>query len=133
MKYKFLDHTADIKVKVYGKTINEIYENSALAVSNFLSRNKVVNKKLTKKINITGKNKEELLYKFIDEIIYLLDAKNFLIASAKITKSDKGINAELYGDNSKEYKHDQIKAATYHEMKFQRSKAGWEADFIFDV
>ncbi len=32
-KFKFLEHTADIKFQVFGKTLEEVFENTALAIS----------------------------------------------------------------------------------------------------
>jgi len=32
MKFKFLEHTADIKFKASGKDIEEVFDNSALAL-----------------------------------------------------------------------------------------------------
>ena len=31
-KYKFLEHTADLKVQAFGKTLEEVFINSALAM-----------------------------------------------------------------------------------------------------
>ena len=45
MKYKFIEHTADIKFQAYGKTINEIFENSILAISSYLSRDSKIKTK----------------------------------------------------------------------------------------
>ena len=41
MKYKFLEHTADIKFQAFGKTFEQAFENSALAVANIISKDKI--------------------------------------------------------------------------------------------
>ena len=83
-KFRFLEHTADIKFKVWGKTIEKIFENSALALNDFLSKGQPIKDKVKKKFKIIGKNYDELLYRFIDGIIYLMDAENFIMANAKV-------------------------------------------------
>ncbi|MFH1290769.1 MAG: archease [Nanoarchaeota archaeon] len=140
-KYKFLPHTADIKFKAYGKTLNKAFENAALAISNILTNeNKIKPKKgITSKIS--GSDKESLLYNFIEEIISLLDIENFVTAKAEITIKGGRIGpftlkAIFYGDNASNYKGlNHIKAPTYAEMhvKDLGSKKGWEIQAVVDV
>lgn len=137
MKYKFLEHTADIKFKVFGKTVEEIFENSVLAISDFMTKGKKIDNKLKKEIEISGKDYEKIFYLFIDELIFLLDTQGFIASNAKI-KIDKNKNiklkAILFGENAKKYKHlDSIKSATYSEMYIKKIKTGWEAQAVVDV
>ena len=50
MKYKFLEHTADIMFEAYGKTLNELFENSALAIFESTANIKTVKAKIKKEI-----------------------------------------------------------------------------------
>ena len=85
MKYKFLKHTADIKFQAFGKTLEKSFENSALAMSNSMYEQKVKSK-LKKKINVSGKNLESLLYNFLEELLFLLDSKGFFVSKIKKVK-----------------------------------------------
>ncbi len=134
MKYKFLEHTADIKFKVYGKTLNEIFENAVLALSEYLSRGEKIKSKKGKVVDVSGSDLESLFYNFLDELIYLLDAENFIVAKAKVTLRGYNLHAELYGDNASNYKDlDQVKAATYAEMYIKKTQDGFEAQAVLDV
>ncbi len=134
MKYQFLEHTADIKFKAYGKTLSEVLENSVLAISNYLSRGSSIKPKKGKIIEVSGTDIESLFYNFIDELIYLLDVENFVVAKAKITIRGNNLRAELFGDSASNYKDlDHIKAATYAEMHVKKTKTGWEAQAVLDV
>ena len=134
-KFKFLEHTADIKFRAYGESLNEIFENCALAVSNYLSRTKKIKNKNKKIIKLKGEDNESLLYDFLDELIYLLDAKNFVVSKAKVKIKDNSLEAEIFGDSVSNYKDlDYIKAATYSEMYIKRKKdKTWEAQVVLDV
>ena len=134
MKYRFLEHTGDIKFQVNGKTLSEIFENSALALSDYISRGKKIKPRKGKIVEVSGTDMESLFYNYLDELIYLLDAENFVIAKAKITIRGFNLHAELYGDNASDYKDlDSIKAATYAEMYIKKTKSGWEAQAVLDV
>ncbi len=134
MKYSFLEHTADIKFKAYGKVLNEVFENSVLAVAEYISRGKKIKNSRGRIINVSGNDIESLFYNFLDELVYLLDAENFIVVKAKVTIRGYNLKAELFGDNASNYKNlDHIKAATYSEMYIKKTKLGWEAQAVLDV
>lgn len=132
-KFKFLEHTADIKFKVYGSNIEKIFENTALAMSEYLSEERNARDKIQKKIEISAKNTESLLYSFIDEILFLLDSESFLVKNAKVKISGEKLTAILKGDKAERYSINHIKAATYAEMKIKENLKGWEAIVVLDV
>ena len=131
--FEFLDHTADIKVKVQGATLNEIFENSVKAISQYISGNQKIESKKGKVIEVKGTDNESLLYNFIDEILYLIDAESFIPVKATVLLRGNNLKAELYGDSTKKYNLDHIKAATYAEMTIKKINDNWEAVFVLDV
>lgn len=134
MKYKFLEHTADLKFQSEGKTLDETFENAVLAVSDYLSRSSQIKPVKAKVIAISGTDLKSLFYNLLDELIYLLDAENFIVAKAKIKIQGFHLDAELFGDKASDYKDlDHIKAATYAEMFIKKTKSGWKAQAVLDV
>jgi SHS2 domain-containing protein len=133
-KFKFLEHTADIKFQAFGKDINEVFENVALAISEIIARENKIKLKIKKKIKIKGIDKESLLHNFIEELLYLVDAENFITTKARVKISGNTLEAELQGDKTDNYKGlDHIKAATYAEMYIKKTENGWEAQAVVDV
>lgn len=136
-KFEFLPHTADVKFRIYGKTLNEIFENSALAFSKILARGEKVNPKIKETILLEGpKDNEGFLYEFLDELIALVDIDNFITAKAKVDYNPqlKQLKAIIYGDKAKNYKElESIKAATYAEMYIKKTPEGYEAQAVLDV
>ena len=137
-KFIFLEHTADIKFQAYGKSLEECFENSGLATAHSIFEGNV-KKKVKKKIKVKGNDKESLLYNFLDEIIYLFDAEDFLIGNIKVKVSEREnvLEAELQGDDAKNYdksKMDHIKSVTYSEMKIEEiKKNNWMIQVVLDV
>ncbi len=133
-KFEFLEHTADIKFKAWGKTLEEIFENSALAVSDYISRGGKIKPVKNKEIKVEGQDIKELFYNFLDELLYLLDADGFVVSKAKVKIDNKKLNAVIYGDNASHYEGlNPIKSATYAEMYIKKFKLGWEAQAVMDV
>ena len=138
-KYKFLEHTADVKFQAYGKTLNEVFKNAALAVAETMARESKIKAVKKKKIRVQGKRDlESLLFNFIEEILYLVEAENFVIAkvvSVKVNEKNLTLSAEFSGDNADKYPLDHIKAATYSEIYVKKidKGMGWEAQTVVDV
>lgn len=135
--FEFLEHTADIKFRINAKDINGIFENTVLAVSDIISRGKKIKPTLKKEIEVSGDDYESLLYNFIDELIYLVDAEGFVPSNAEINvwEGKKIARGTLYGDKTENYKElDHIKSATYAEMFMKKVKGkGWQAQAVVDV
>ena len=134
-EYILLDHMADIKFKITGSSLAEIFENSAKAFSSYISSNSEIKLKVKKRISLTADNIETLMYKFIDELIFLLDADNFAVSIAEVnlSKDQTKINAVLIGDLSANYHLNHVKAATYAEMYIKNLGKNWEAQIVLDV
>jgi SHS2 domain-containing protein len=136
MKYKYLDHTADAKFMAFGKDIDEVFANSALAMSNILGDTSKVKITKIKKIRLKARNYERLLYEFLEELLFLLDTEKFFLhVVEKIKISNKfELEATVVGDNYKNYdlKGD-IKAVTYSDMEIKRVKKGYEATVVVDI
>ncbi|MCK5043828.1 archease [Candidatus Pacearchaeota archaeon] len=135
-KFKFLEHTADIKFQAFGKNIEEAFENSALAMFTSMFEGKV-NKKKSFKINVKGKDFENLLYNFLEELLFLFDSEKFFLANIKNIKIDKEnfkLDAEVFGDDTENYEiHLDVKAITYNEMFVKEKKDNWVTQVVLDV
>jgi SHS2 domain-containing protein len=134
MKYKFLEHRGDIKFQAYGKKLNEAFGNVAEAISSILSRDEKIPSKIKKKIEVEGTDQKSLLYNFIEELIYLLDAENFVVSKAKVAIVKNKLSAVVYGDSVDNHPDlDHIKAATYAEMRIKKTNKGYEIQTVVDV
>ncbi|MCK4552648.1 archease [Candidatus Pacearchaeota archaeon] len=132
--FKFLEHTADIKFQAFGKSLEEVFENSALAMFNSMFDGKV--KKTQKfKVKAEGKDNENLLYNFLEELIVLFDGKQFFLSGVeKIKIKDGKLQAEVVGDKAENYEINiDVKAITYSEMFVKKKGSEWIAQVVLDV
>ena len=146
MKYKFLKHTADIKFRAYGKSLNELFENSVEALLKSMTSDEVVEKK-KKKILAQGNDVESLLYNFLEELLILIDSENFLVSRANVqidcenfdlshsSKNQKfKLSTTLYGDDAGKYDvRTHVKAITYNEMFVKKVKNQFVCQVVVDV
>ncbi|NCN52077.1 archease [archaeon] len=136
LKFKFFSHTADIKFRAYGKSLDEVFKNSSYALINSVVDSKIEEKKKLR-VKVKGKDIESLLYNFLEEILFLIDSKHFFVSKIKNLKIDKKnfkISAEFYGDNGKNLKvFSHVKAITYSEMFVKKIKNKWISQVVLDI
>ncbi len=140
MKYKFLEHTADIKFQAFGKTLEEAFSNAAIAMFEVIIKTEKIEKNITKKIETESEDRESLLYKWLEELLFLLDTEFFMLNSVKnikITKKGKKyfLKADVVGDTFKEEygRHGAVKAVTYNEMFVKEEKGKATVQVVLDI
>ena len=141
MGFKFLEHTADVKILVEESSLNKAFSTSALAMKEVMAEQIKVAPKIKKEISVEGNDKESLLYSFLEEFLYLLDAKSFILSKAplvKITETEKGkklaLNAKVIGDSASNYIiTNNVKAITYNDMFIKEEKGKVIIQFVLDV
>jgi SHS2 domain-containing protein len=138
-KYKFFHHTADAKFQAFGQTLEETFTHAALALSSLMWDWEKVAKNIEIPVLIEGKDLEQLLQNFLEEILYLLDTQNFLLSSVGAISLEKErkawkIRALFVGDAlADEYEiFGDVKAVTYNEM-IVNDKAPFMVQVVVDI
>lgn len=136
VKFKFLQHTADAKFQAFGKTLEEAFSNAALAMFSVMYEPEKIKGKVSKKIAVKADNKETLLYKFLEELLFLLDSQSFFLHKVKsISIKDGVLDAVVTGDTElSKYKiHGEVKAVTYNEMLIKEEKGKVVLQVVVDL
>jgi SHS2 domain-containing protein len=128
-KFRFLDHTADAKFQAFGHTLEEAFANAALATASLMWDVEAVAKNIEHRVRFEGRDLEQLLLHFLEEIIYAFETRSFLLAFVDEVKIEARagdgfcLEAVFVGDSepSKYKLHGQVKAITYNEMKIEQN------------
>lgn len=140
LRYRILPHTADGKFQAYGPTLGEAFGNAALAMASLMWDWSRIEPRVRHEIRVRGKDLEQLLVRFLGEIVYLLDTERFLlgrVADLGIDRDPHGgfeLRAavdgetlrgghEIYGD---------VKAVTYHDLKIEECD-GFTVQVVVDM
>ena len=135
-KFEYFDVTADIGVKVWGTSINEIFENTAIAVTSLMLDPLKIGKKIVKELFIEGNDISSLLINWITELLIIRDSEGILFSSFEVNVSNDGksLNAKNYGDyfigNNLEM---DIKAITYSLFKLEKLDGHYYLQFVLDI
>jgi SHS2 domain-containing protein len=139
--FEFLEHTADVYIAAYGKDLAEAFENAALATFETMTDTKDVKPKNEKTVEAKGKDKQSLLYNWIEQLLVLFELERTLFSKFRIQKIQQAeagydLKAKAYGEPYDPKKHKQkveIKAITYHRMEINEAPGMVTVKFILDI
>lgn len=142
--YNFLEGltVADIAFEAFGKTLEEVFTNAALALAEVMVNPKTVELKVKKMFSIQNDSIEQLLYDFLEQLIILKDSEGLIFTKFEVKiRQAKGalansLSVEAYGEKIDPKKHEldnDAKAITYHEFKLEQTNDGWRAQVIVDI
>jgi SHS2 domain-containing protein len=134
--YQLLDHTADIAIRVKGKGLKDLFKNAAAAIFDIIAERQKKEGKISHiKVVQEAQNADELFVNWLNELISLSFAKNLVFTDFEIESiSGNHLKATAFAEDSKNFRmNTEIKAATYHELKLEKSPRGWQAKVILDV
>lgn len=140
-RYNFLEDVAiaDIAYEAYGKDLNELFENAALAIFELSADLKTIDAKESVVIELENEKIDSLLYDFLSEILFLKDSKYMVFkkASVEIKENKKhGLKAVLQGESinpEKQRLENDIKAVTMHMFEVKKEKNNWKATVVVDI
>ncbi|MGI0080488.1 MAG: archease [Nitrososphaerales archaeon] len=140
VRYRLLDHTTDAEIESYGATLEEAFENAAFALEDTMVDVASIRPEIEEQIMIKAKDKEALLYSWLEALIIRQDTENMLFSkfSCKISDINKGfqLKAKISGEKFDPTRHEQktaIKAPTYHGMKIVEGHQRTTLRFLLDL
>ncbi|MDI6606278.1 MAG: archease [Candidatus Omnitrophota bacterium] len=135
--YEFIEHTADIGIRVKGDDLKALFTNAALAMFEIIAEKKTPAKTTLKSIKIKqqAENPEGLFINWLNELLSLSAARSLIFSDFKINILDnKNLEAVANGEEISNFRvNTEIKAATYHQLKLKEEGGRWIAEVIFDV
>ncbi|XP_055111602.1 protein archease isoform X1 [Symphalangus syndactylus] len=78
-KYEYLDHTADVQLHAWGDTLEEAFEQCAMAMFGYMTDTGTVEPLQTVEVETQGGDLQSLLFHFLDEWLYKFSADEFFI------------------------------------------------------
>ena len=143
--FEQLPHTADIKIRVYGKTVEELFCNAVIGMFQVIGphadgcikkNDRLVCKILPQKreLMVVANDYDSLLVDFLSEALYLSDVNNeaYLDVTIQIM-TEQSVEATLHGVPVTRFDVVEIKAVTYHDLHVQKINGGWQTDIVFDI
>ena len=137
MRFRTIEHTADIGIEVEADNLSELFEGVAAAMFSLMVDPDTVRQTVERELSLEAGDLEELLFMWLNELLFVLYAEGLLFSGFKVKDiGEDRLVATATGEKLDPQRHrldEEIKAATYHEMMVERRDDGWKARVIFDV
>jgi SHS2 domain-containing protein len=135
--FEILEHPADIGLKVYGRTLAELfmYSGHGLVAIALEPQDSGSSERIP--LTVQGTDREDLLVNWLSEILYYMDAEGWVFRDFRIQKiGDNMIEGEGWGERRDPARHQHsvaVKAVTYHQLSVRKTEEGWEAVVYLDI
>lgn len=140
-RFEFLEHTADAYIVAYGTTLEEAFENAALATFEVMTDTSKIAQTIEDSVEVEAHDEQALLYTWLEQLLINFETKGNLYSDFKISKIEKTpegfkLKAKIRGEPYNPAKHPQkvgVKAVTYHLMEINRKPNNASVKFILDI
>jgi len=133
--YEILKHTADVRLKVEGETLERLFSDALKGMMKILKTDIPAGRPGVKRqVSVNAPDKTALLVDFLNEILSLSQInKEIYPVIAFDELSETSLKGNLEGVGVDEFDED-IKAVTYHEAEVKMNNGGkWETMLVFDI
>jgi SHS2 domain-containing protein len=137
-KFEFVDiTTADVAFIAYGKNLNELFSNAALAMLEIMINTRQIKPKIKKVVKAFGEDFESLMFNWLNALLVYVDGENLAFSKFDVKVNEKKFSliAICKGekiDSKKQETRTVVKAATYHKLEIKKDKY-WKARVIIDI
>jgi protein archease len=135
--YETFDHTADIGIRAFGRTPEEVFIHAAEALFNVLTDLGSIRGRLTREVEVRGSDLEDLLVRWLGELLYLCEGEGYLFQEFSIVQlTPTSLKAAARGERFDPARHEfktEIKAVTYHQVEVSQKGETWVGKVILDL
>jgi SHS2 domain-containing protein len=146
MSYALREHTADVAVEATGESLDSVFGAVADGMAAAMAESTPADGDRFS-LAITAEGREQLLFDYLDDLIYERDVRGVLPVGNRATVSapseSKGaseegggrwrVEATARGVALDRVEARDLKAVTYSEMDLSETEEGWHAYVVFDV
>lgn len=133
--YRYLDHTADLGIEVFGEDLNALFVNISKAIFETQIQGKVIACK-ERSITLESESLDDLFIDWCRELLYNFSVSSFIPCEYNISIENFSLHARLRGDEFDATRHQiklEIKNPTYHKLSIKKQNSNYRARIIFDV
>jgi SHS2 domain-containing protein len=135
--YETFDHTADLGLRIRAADLDTLFVEAAQALFATVVEDLATVRPLQRiDVEIPGNEIDFLLFDWLRELLYHLDAEHLLFGKFEVHVRADGLTALAWGeplDRSRHNMEHEVKAITYHGLRVEKVGDLWEAEVIVDI
>ena len=138
--YEYLEHTGDLGIRAYGKTLKDLFTNAAQGLLEAIADVNTVGEGKRIEIEVSAESLEDLMVTWLGELNFRHEVEELFFRRIEIRALSEDpwvLSAVAYGepmDFTKHVVYTEIKSVTYHQLLVEQTPDGsWVAQVIFDL
>ncbi len=135
--WEHFHHDADIGIRGCGRSLEEAFEQAALALTAVITDPTLVAPRQAVELRCEGPDDELLFADWINALIYEMATRKMLFSRFEVELHDHSLTGRACGEAVDRERHQpavEIKGATYTALQVQRDEEGvWCAQCVVDV
>jgi len=140
-KFEFLEHIADAYIAAYGRTLEEAFENAALAMFEVMTDTSKVEAKVERTLEASGYDEYELLYDWLEKLLIEYYSDNLVFSKFKVESIERTpegfrLRGKAMGEVFDPSRHEsrvEVKAVTYSLMEIYKKNKIYVLKFVLDI
>jgi SHS2 domain-containing protein len=135
--YRFIDHTADFRVEIFGVDEKDLFIQAAKALTDLITDPRTLEDRHRQILTVNGDDWSDLMVNWLRELLYLWSGEERLVGrvvlqSLEPTRLRATVTTDAF-DADRHPIRNEIKAVTYHQIEVRPWQAGWRARVVFDI
>jgi SHS2 domain-containing protein len=140
--YEYLPHPADVRFKASGNTLEEAFEQAAMAMFNVIITDiSTIKPERSVVIELKSEELDNLLYDYLSELLYQFEVEEIIFGEFhvdSIIQNDTGylLKGRAMGEDIDLDRHvfdTEVKAVTYHQLSVKQESKGFITHVIVDT
>ena len=140
-KFEFLEHTADVLISAHGASLEQAFENAALAMFEVMTDTTKINPVEKDTFEVEAEDEYALLYSWLEALLVKFEVNGMLCSKFEILGLEDNsegfkLKANVWGERFNAEKHPQrvaVKAVTYHRMEIIKEHDKVTVELILDI
>jgi SHS2 domain-containing protein len=134
VRYEEIEHTADVGIRVFGSSPEELFEGAALGMFSLITDLGKVKPVGEIEIRVAGEDLPLLMVRWLSELLVIHETQNILLGKFAVRFEGRTLDGRAWGERIDKGRHElklAIKAVTYHRLSVDATKG--VAEIIFDA
>lgn len=136
-RYRILNRSSDLVVKVSGKTQAELFANSAFALFDLITDIEKVQMQDRLPLEVEGVNGDDLMVNWMRELLYLFQVSGYLLKEFQVHETKENyVRGEVIGEKFDPDRHEiqrDIRSVVTHQCRMEKTGDQWTAQVMFEL
>ncbi|HQD24941.1 MULTISPECIES: archease [Methanoculleus] len=135
MSFEELEHTADVQMRVRGRTINELFADAGRAMFQIMY-GPCIDRGVTREISLEADNLEALLIDYLSELLFITEVEGTVFCTFDVDVQGTRLTATARGEPFDPKRHSGgtiVKGISYFGLEIVKEEEGYVVEIIFDI